>query len=154
MPIRNYTSKTTAASSAGQMQDLLGRNGASRISLDYEAGQVVAVSFMMRIPGPNGVERPTWFRIAPDPAGMLNALRKDPGVPAGKCTMSQAERTAWKNKLDWLDAQLAEVAAGQARIEQLLLGYVLTDDGRPVYERLVETRTMFGGDHPPVLPAG
>lgn len=149
MPIRNYTSKIPASQTAGMMQDLLGRHGARRVTLDYEAGSIAAISFVMMV-----ASAPVWFRIAPDPAAMLRAMKRDPDVPSAKCKPQQAERTAWKNKHDWLDAQLAEVAAGQARLEELLLGYVITNDGRTVFERVEESGFLLGGDHPPLLDGG
>lgn len=37
---------------------------------------------------------------------MPQAMKRDPDVPSAKCTREQAERTAGKNKYDWLEAQL------------------------------------------------
>lgn len=145
MPIRNYTSKISPAKTAGLIQDLLGRNGASRISVDYEGGKIVAISFMMIVHG-----RPLWFEVRPDVEGMLRAMRADADVQPRFCNRDQAERTAWKNKLDWLDAQLAEVAAGQARIEQLLLGFALTDDGTTVFERLQQAGALLDSTNRPL----
>ena len=54
-----------------------------------------------------------------------------------------AKRTAWKNKLEWLELQLAEIATNQARLEQLLLGYAVTRDGQTAYERLQEERILL-----------
>lgn len=131
MAIRNYTSSIDPAKTAGEIQRLLAENNARRISIDYESGKAKAVEFMMEVEGV-----PMWFRVEPDPAGMLAALKQDKGVPPRHRTRSQAERTAWKNKYDWLDAQLAEVAAGQARLDQLLLGFAVRPDGRTVYEAI------------------
>lgn len=145
MPIRNYTSKVPASQTAGAIQDLLGRSGASRVSLDYEGGRIVAVAFVMMVEA-----RPVWFRIEPDVEGMLRAMKADKEVPRSRCNEEQAARTSWKNKFDWLDAQLAEVAAGQARIEQLLLGFAITDSGETLFARLGREGVLLGGDNPPL----
>jgi hypothetical protein len=146
MPIRNYTSKIPAGQTAGAIQELLGRSGASRISIDYDGGKIAAISFMMLVHG-----RPVWFEIRPDVAGMLQAMKRDPDVEGRYCNAEQAERTAWKNKYDWLDAQLAEVAAGQARIEQLLLGFAVTDNGETLFNRLEREGVLLESTNPPLM---
>ena len=58
---------------------------------------------------------------------------------------------AWRVEKDWIDAQLAKIAAGSARLEQLLLGYAVTGTGETAYERL-ERENLLGppreGDGP------
>jgi hypothetical protein len=83
---------------------------------------------------------------------MLKAMEDDEGVPNNRCDEDQAARTAWKNKYDWLDAQLAEVASNQARLEQLLLGFGVTDDGRTVYQRLEESGRLLNAPRADALP--
>lgn len=103
--------------------------------MDYDNGEPVAITFLMMIN-----ERPIQFRLTVEVDGLLQAMKKDKKVPKSYCTREQAKRTAWKNKLDWLDTQMAEIATGQAKMEQLLLGYAVTNDGSTIYNRL------FNGD--------
>ena len=148
MAIRNYTSKISPNQTAGKMQKLLAEHDARRVSIEYgDNGDPQAVTFQMDVEG-----RPLWFRIAPDVRGMLKAMEDDDGVPSSRCNEEQAARTAWKNKYDWLDAQLAEVASNQARLEQLLLGFGVTDDGRTVYERLEESGRLLNAPRADALP--
>lgn len=140
--IRNYTSKQPSAKSAAQLQQLLAEHGARRVALDYHEGEVCAVEFLMEVGG-----RVHAFRLAVDVVGMAAALREGGHVPRGwnvEKLHAQASRTAWKNKLDWMSAQLAEVAAKQARMEQLLLGYVVTDDGRTAWDRIAQGGHLLG----------
>jgi len=131
MAIRNYTSKKSPASTAGKMQEILAESGADSVSIEYKNGNPVAVTFEMNVEG-----KPLFFRLAPDPKAMLEAMKKDKNIPKCKCKHKQALRTAWKNKHDWLIVQLAEIATGQAMIEQLLLGYAVTNTGQTLYKRL------------------
>ena len=143
MGLRNYSSSVAASKSIGAIMKLLAKNGARRIATDYGGdGEPEAITFTMVVGG-----GPVSYRLAPDEAGMLRAMEQDSGVPASKCKPEQARRTAWKNELDWLDAQLAKVAANQARLEQLLLGYAVTDTGETFYQRLVT-----GDARPYLLP--
>lgn len=151
--IKNYTSKQPASKSAAQLQNLLAEHGARRVALDYHEGEVCAVEFLMEVGG-----RVHAFRLAVDVGGMAAALREGGHVPKGWSAdkiRAQAERTAWKNKLDWMGAQLAEIAANQARMEQLLLGYVVTDDGRTAWERIEQGGNLLGSpaDAPVLLDA-
>lgn len=141
MGIRNYTSTVAAHRSIAQIQKRLAAHGARRSAIDYDDGEPVAITFTMVIAG-----GPVQYRLAPDVGGMLKAMEQDSSVPAHMCTEAQAKRTSWKNELDWLHAQLAKVAANQARLEQLLLGYAVTDNGETFYERL------YGGDRRLLLP--
>jgi len=148
MPIRNYTSTKDPSWSAQKMLQVLSEHGARRISMDYGPdGELQALTFMMTFGA-----GPLHFRIEPDPDGMLQAMEEDDGVPNSKCTEEQARRTAWRNKHDWLDAQLAEVAANQADMKELLLGFAVTDDGRTVYDRLQEEGHLLQSPHHRQLP--
>ena len=131
MAIKNYTTSVAPAKTAGEIQRILAGYGASRISIDYEAGTALAITFELPIHG-----RPMAFRLEPDVAGTLAAMQADRGVPRRYCEPDQAERVAWRVEKDWMDAQLAKVAAGTARLEQLLIGHAVTDTGETAYERL------------------
>jgi hypothetical protein len=136
MAIKNYTSIVKSADSLGKIQTLLAEHGARRVQMEYEEGKPVSLSFSMIIGG-----HEIFFRLTVDVAGMLQAMKNDPAVPPYKCTKQQAERTAWKNKYEWLHIQLSEVEANQARMEQLLLGYAVTNTGETAFER------MMSGEH-------
>ena len=148
MALRNYTSSISPARSAAKIQKLLAENGANRVSVDYEGADIVAITFMIEIGG-----RWMHFRLEPDIEGILRAMQEDEGVPRRKCTPEQAARTAWKNELEWLDVQFAKIAANQARLEQLLLGYGVTDTGETVYERLSSGENLLASSNPTHMPA-
>lgn len=132
MGLRNYSSTVNPNQSASKMQERLAQHGARQVSLVYgEDGFVEAVSFLFEIDG-----RLYQFRLTVNVDGMLKAMRADKGVPSSYCSRTQARRTAWKNKMEWLGAQLAEIAANQASLEQLLLGYGVTDTGETFWDRL------------------
>lgn len=114
------------------MQKILSQHGANRVSIDYnDDGDPIALTFQMTVNG-----HPLWLRIEPDPEGMFKAMKEDDDIEDYRFDEEQARRTAWKNKHDWLDAQLAEVASNQAEMEELFLGFSVTDNGETVYERL------------------
>ena len=64
------------AKTGGEIQQLLAAYGASRISIDYSDGVALAITFVLPIHG-----RPMGFRLEPDAAGTLAAMKRDRGVP-------------------------------------------------------------------------
>lgn len=138
MPIRNYSSTVKPSDSLGKIQALLAEHGASQISMDYENLKPVALTFRMFV---GEVLVP--FRLTVDVKGILQAMKKDKRVPKSSCNEEQAERTAWKNKYEWIHLQLAEIEAGQARIEQLLLGYAVTPQGETLFDALKSNNQLL-----------
>lgn len=131
MAIKNFSSKVKPSSSMGQIQQVLSEHGAKKVSIDYDNRKPIAVSFIMSV---DGVD--VNFRLQVDVIGLLQAMKKDKGIRRGYCNEAQAERTAWKNKLEWLQLQMAEIETNQARIEQLLLGYAVTKRGTTLFDEL------------------
>lgn len=138
MAIKNYTSKVKPADSLGNIQTLLSEHGAERVMIDYDNGKPTALVFQMTV-GVNKVN----FRLTVDPEGMLRAMRRDKKVKKGSCNMEQAERTAWKNKHEWLHLQLTEIEAEQATIEQLLLGYAVMPTGETFHEYMKDNELQL-----------
>lgn len=54
----------------------------------------------------------------------------------GPIPCKEAYRVAWRNILDWLEAQVALLDIGMVKIEEIFLPYVLTPSGTTVYEEL------------------
>ena len=129
MAIKNYSSGVNPTKSIGNIQSELAGHNAKEVSIQYEAGKPVALSFKMMI---NDVIIP--FRLTVNIEGLLQAMKEDKKVPKSACNYEQAERTAWKNKYEWLRIQLAEIATNQATMEKLLLGYAVTPSGKTLFE--------------------
>lgn len=136
--IKNKSSKDSPAKTLGNIQEVLAEHGASSIRMDYEGGNPVAISFSMMV-GPQDLS----FRLTVNVDGMLKAMKEDPNTQGKYCNREQAERTAWKNRLEWLQTSLAQIKANQASMQELLLGFAVTDDGQTVYERLQTSHKLL-----------
>lgn len=137
MPIKNYTTKVSAAQTVGEIQELLAAHGARKVMMDNtENGKVEAVTFGLMLNGTLA-----GFRIEARPAGVTAVMKKD-GV---KCDAAQAERIAWRNVKDWIAAQIALVETEQATMEQVFLPYLL-DREKTLYQKMMES-----GYAPPLL---
>lgn len=134
MPIKNYSTKVSAAKTVGEIQEILAKHGVCRIMLDYgEGGRVLGVSFAVAGVGS--------FRL-PARADAVRRVMREQGV---KCDDARAEMVAWRNVKDWIDAQMALVETGQADVAEVMLPYMLRD-GVTLYEAMAERMLGEGGD--------
>lgn len=56
----------------------------------------------------------------------------------------QAERTAWRNIKDWVDAQLALIETEQVEVTEVFLPYLTDSAGRTMYEKLEKGGFQLG----------
>lgn len=131
MPIKNYTTKISAAQTVGEIQEMLAMHGAKRVMLEYgEHGKVMSIVFCLDCFGDI-----RGFRLEPKTAGVMSVMAKD----RVKCDEQQAERIAWRNIKDWIAAQAALIETEQAAMEQLFLPMMLADRNdatRTLYDKL------------------
>jgi len=138
MSIRFYTTSVDAEKTAREMQQILAQSDARRVAMDFNAdGQPTAVQFVLLLDG-----QPLPFRIEPDVKGMEKALNEDDDTP-GTFDADQARRVAWRIWKEWLNSVLAFRKTRQAQLDQLLLGFGVTPDGRTVHERLTDDRRLL-----------
>lgn len=131
MPIKNYTTKVSAVQTVGEIQGLLAAHGARKVMMDYsDSGKVEAVTFGLILNG-----NLAGFRIDAKPEGVARVMKKD----NLKCDAAQAERIAWRNVRDWIAAQLALVETEQASMDQVFLPYLLDQEDKTLYQKLLET---------------
>ena len=131
----NYTTQIAASKTVGEMQTLLAKHGAQRIAVDYEDGQPSALSFFLTTPhGPRAFTLPVNVDAMHRLLTHQSRNRQLSGLSRAVATSrAQAERVAWRVMKDWLAAQLALVETEMAGLDQVMLPYLHTDDGRTLY---------------------
>lgn len=130
MPILNYTTKISTHQTVGEIQGMLAEHGATSIAIDYDSSrQPVAITFLMMV---NGATVP--YRLETNWKGVEDLLKKDPEVRSGFKTPEQARRVGWRIVKDWVEAQLAYVAARQASLPQLFLPYAVSPSGKTFHQ--------------------
>jgi len=138
MSISFYTTDVDAEKTAREIQKILAQSDARRVMMDYDSdGRPTAVQFVLQLNN-----QPLPFRIEPDVEGMEKALNDDSDTP-GSFDTEQARRVAWRLWKEWLNAVLAFRDTRQAELDQLLLGFGVTADGRTVHKRLVDDRKLL-----------
>lgn len=139
MPLLNYTTKIEAIKTVGEIQRTLANHGAKSILSDYDdQGQIEALAF--RIITPHG---DIGFRLPIDPAAVLKVLKQqnDMGkVPKAFVNHQQAVRVAWRIVKDWVEAQMAILETEMVNMEQVFLPYMISGNGRTLYEVMAETK--------------
>lgn len=129
MPILNYTTSVAASRTVGQVQALLVRAGARAIMAEYgPEGEVTGLSFA--VDGPNGKQG---YTLPVRTERVLDVLRRDRVQPRYS-TPEHAERVAWRILKDWVEAQVALLRTEMVTLDQVMLPYMRTPDGRTVYE--------------------
>lgn len=134
----NYSTEVQASKTAGEIQVLLVAHGASAILTVYgDGGTIQAISFKVRTP-----QGEVSIRLPIDREATLRVLRRlwnEGKIPHRYADPGQAERVAWRVVKDWVAAQMALLETEQVRMEQIFLPYVLTPQGKTIYEVAVQS---------------
>ncbi len=137
------TTKISPQKTVGEIQEVLGKYGASAIRTDYENGQVIGVSFTIDI---NRNQIP--FRLPCRYLAVLDVLmdrirgeRSQEYLDKKREEYTeQAKRIAWRQILRWVEAQLALVETGMVKMQEVFIPYMLMDKGKTLFEKLEETQ--------------
>lgn len=128
MSILNYTTKVPVNRSVQEIQEKLVKAGANAVMTEYGEGVLSHISF--RLDTKHG---PISFRLPANTEGVLRVMQKGKrGSPTPEAR-AQAARVAWRIVKDWVEAQMAIVAADMATPLQVFLPYAQTAGGT-VYE--------------------
>ena len=114
MKIFMGTTKIEAQRTIGEISSVLIRTGATQIATDFgPAGRVDAVRFSLNVAG---IPQPVSFRLPCRTEKLLKLLRGD---------RAQAERTAWRQVLRWVEAQMAMIEAGMTATQEVFMPYAV-----------------------------
>ena len=123
-----------------ELQNTLGTHGAKQISFDYDNdGRIQSVQFVIKandrfIPVrlPARVEKAQAVLKRQWEAGIISHKRGKEKTYG----YEQAYRVAWRNILDWVQAQMALLEIGMAKMEEVFLPYMLDRQGVTFFERM------------------
>ena len=135
MPIKNYTTKVDVYTSLGEIQGALARSGATKVMIDYDAGEPTAITFALA--GPGGLRG---FSLPAAVDGTLRVFDRQ-RVKADK---RQASMTAWRNVRDWVLAQMALVESCDVPVDQVFLPYLTDGKGKTLYDVYSSGQLMLG----------
>lgn len=137
----NYTTKIPASRTGGECLNLLAEAGAHAVSVTYKDRQPVGLAFRLDTAGGRKD-----FVLPVDGVAMQAVIRKalrDSRPHVGRAeldrmmTLEHAWNVAWRVIRDWLEAQLALIAAQMATLDQIMLPYLEVAQGETLYGRFV-----------------
>jgi hypothetical protein len=134
LKVLNYTTDVSVHKTVAEIHELLIRAGAKSVKSDYDDdGSPVAVEFVIKTEyGMRG------FRLPAKPLEVEKVLVEQYNrgiIPrASFATPEQAERVAWRQVKDALEVQMALLQTNQVTLDQLMLGYMTTGDGRTLFD--------------------
>jgi len=138
-PPLNYTTKIAAKRTAGECMDLLAEAGADHVSVTYADREPVGLAFDLHTAGgrrtftlPVNTEGVRQVLVKANDKGRL---RSDGHRNSTYETPQHAANVAWRVVKDWLEAQLAIIAAEMVTLDQVMLPYLEVDPGLTLYER-------------------
>lgn len=127
MGILNYSTTINATKTAGEVQAALAKHGAQRVAVMYESGQPLAIAFAINTEF--GLRS---FELPANAEGVYKAVCSDRTMPPRYKDRAQSQRIAWRILKDWIEVQLAIIEAGMMRLDEVMLPYMVADNGRTV----------------------
>ena len=127
--LKNYTSGVPVSRTVSRIEEILAVAGAKAIGKDYENGKLSSVTFQMVMN-----RRDFLIRLPANPRAVYESMKKEVKRPhAGTLDrlQEQADRTAWKIQLDWLEIELTKLRLNQTEPLQAFLPYIW--DGHQTY---------------------
>jgi hypothetical protein len=134
----NYTTTIPVTQTAGECQAILAAAGAASVAVHYDDGQPTGLSFSLQTPhGPRN------FTLPVDVAAMQAVLVKaerdgqfaSMKVRSGKFSNREhAANVAWRVVKDWLEANLALIAAQMATLSEVMLPYLHVDGNLTLWQ--------------------
>jgi hypothetical protein len=122
------TTSISPAQTAGEIISELVRCGANSINTDYVNGNISGIRWIMQISG-----TPVLFEM---PIRVEPVLKK-----MGGRDREQAERTAWRQLLRWVQAQNALIKVGMAQAGEIYLAYMVNPGtNQTLFQHMLETR--------------
>lgn len=140
--LKNYSTEIPSLKTIAEIEDILVKNGATDTWKQYENGTVTGLNFAVmtqfgKMP----------FRLVIKAEAVRQILQEqrskhliDISVKDAN-DLEYARRVAWRIIKDWIDSQMALVAIGMRKLEQVFLADIFDmNSGKTFFEILVEKK--------------
>jgi hypothetical protein len=127
------TTKIAAEKTVNEISKLLARSGARAVLTEYDDdGNVTGVCFKVQMKG-----QFVSFSLPARADAVLHMLTQEGVLSTDPVRRGeQAERTAWRQILRWIEAQMALIETGQVQLEEIFLPFAVGPDGKTVFQKL------------------
>jgi hypothetical protein len=134
----NYSTEVNADKTVGEIQGVLARSGAKSVTVDYDDGTPVGVSFLIETAvGPRAFRLPANIEAAFE---VMQRQYRAGRVQRRFVTREQAARVGWRIVKDWIEAQLAIIELGMVGLEEIFLPYLINEQGETLYQLMMARR--------------
>ncbi len=154
--IKNYTSDKPIDRIFAELQQTLAAHGAKQIAYDYgDDGKVHGVSFVIKV-GDRLI--PVKLPARVDKAQAVLKQQWEAGLISHKrgaektYGYEQAYRVAWRNILDWVQAQMALLDIDMAKLEEIFLPFMVTHTGKTFFEAVAQRNFQLPSGKQPDAP--
>ena len=139
-PLFTYTTSIEPQKTVAEIHDILVAHGAESILSNYnkETKKIESLSFIVDTPhGKIAIKLP----CNPKPVyKILKQQNRESKIPSRFVDEHQALRVSWRIILYWIKAQMAILETEMVKIEQVFLPYMTMQDGRTLYEKMLDSR--------------
>ena len=132
--VKNYSSSIAINRIFEKLQKVMAEHGARHIVFDYGSdGKIYGMTFVIETAGR---KIPVKLPARVDKATALLEWQYREGLIKSRKVLEpdQAYRVAWRNILDWVDAQMALLDIEMAKIEEIFLPYMADPTGKTFFD--------------------
>ena len=155
----NYSTKIPVHQTVTECQSILAAAGAASVAVHFENGDPAGLSFTLKTPhGMRSFTLPVnldgmhaVLQKEAGPGGSIAALHRSRAEVARLTSRKHAAEMAWRVVKDWLEANLALVAAQMATLTEVMLPYLHVDEDRTLwraYQEREQAAIEAGGRQP------
>lgn len=125
------TTQIETTRTVSEIQQILGKYGATKIVMDFVGSNVDGIAFMY--PWEEGREIP--FKLPCRWREIESILRRSHRRPKSNDSFENwARRVAWRQILRWVQAQMALVETNMVKVQEVFLPYVVTRSKETFFE--------------------
>ena len=140
MALKNYTSQVPASTSIINIERLLVKHGARQILKTYDPnGRVDSICFIITT---QGTEMPFRLpaRVKECERFLMDETTRRTKAETRKKIPAQAERTAWKILMDWVEAQMAMIELAQVEFMEVFMSYLYDPRSEQTFYQIAKDR--------------
>lgn len=127
MALKNTYTEMPLSRSLEKIQKILVEHGATKIMIDYSDKLPYQINFMIEA---SGKQIPIRLPARPDKVFAYMKKQRARSNP----DLEMAYKVAWRNILDWIDAQMAIIEIEQAELFEVFMPYLAMKDGGTLYD--------------------
>lgn len=136
MTLYMETTKISAEKTVAQIQEVLGKNGADQILIEYDHGEVVGICFRVFV---SGKSLPFRMPCKWEPIFEHFLERRTNMVHDEKALdvlTQKSKRVAWRQILRWVEAQMAMIQTSMVKMHEVFLPYLQTGINETLFQKL------------------